>query len=602
MHDLRVPGASRRRARAVEEVEAWIASLPGGKRRLNNDELRAYSQLFDSGWRFDVEFGDRSRRLDLLLDAYFPRTAARFALVDRPAYLTWPHIEEDGTLCLLPDDGSVSVSHGRSAVQSLFGRAIELVEECVAGANEQDLRDEFRSYWGRAATPNATPIVSLLRPEGPSREIHSWWGDRFIVVGEDPDGIADWLRNRGPVRGTLRTNSGVLLWVERPPLPIDYPRTAQDVLVFARRVAPESVDYIEQLGVATGEDILVLVVAPTRNGPCLGGITIPAPKLGNPFARSVAKPLSRGFRDGRVPPELLLRRRFGAFKAIRRVVERADASWVHGRDVDVRFSVLRQQRAVVLGCGSVGAPIAVALAEAGVGLIDMVDPESLSFANVGRHPLGAEDVGRKKATALATRLRARFPHTRGITGTPRRWEDLVRDNPKFFESADVIVSAMGNWASEGTLNEWHVSSGRRVPIIYAWTEAHACAGHAVLIGADGGCLQCGLDDHGTPHLTVTEWPSGPTTRTEPGCGSVFQPYGPVELSHVSSMAAELTLEALLMHPRRSTQRVWASPRHFLDACGGKWSSGWLALAGAVPGGVVRERRWEVSARCPECNP
>src|SRR4051812_39736412 len=64
----------------------------------------------------------------------------------------------------------------------------------------------------------------------------------------------------------------------------------------------------------------------------------------------------------------------------------------------------------VLGCGSVGAPVAVALAQAGVGRINLVDHDALAWANVGRHPLGAPSLGRNKAEALAAKLRSDFPH------------------------------------------------------------------------------------------------------------------------------------------------------------------------------------------------
>src|SRR6266545_4004413 len=98
MPDARGLGAPRRRARAIREVESWISSLPGTKRRLSAHELATYATRFVVGWRFDLRFDDRTRRLDLLLDSEFPRSAARFAVVDRPSFLSWPHVEKDGIL------------------------------------------------------------------------------------------------------------------------------------------------------------------------------------------------------------------------------------------------------------------------------------------------------------------------------------------------------------------------------------------------------------------------------------------------------------------------------------------------------------------------
>ena len=51
---------------------------------------------------------------------------------------------------------------------------------------------------------------------------------------------------------------------------------------------------------------------------------------------------------------------------------------------------------VIVGCGSVGAPVAIALAQAGVGRFILLDPDILKPSNISRHPLGAQYLGRMK--------------------------------------------------------------------------------------------------------------------------------------------------------------------------------------------------------------
>src|ERR1017187_1584160 len=89
---------------------------------------------------------------------------------------------------------------------------------------------------------------------------------------------------------------------------------------------------------------------------------------------------------------------------------RADASWIHGRGKDRRQPQLAAQHVVMIGCGSVGAPVAEMLSMAGVGGMTLIDPETLTFANAGRHALGANHVKDHKAQGLALNLRGRFPH------------------------------------------------------------------------------------------------------------------------------------------------------------------------------------------------
>jgi sulfur-carrier protein adenylyltransferase/sulfurtransferase len=284
----------------------------------------------------------------------------------------------------------------------------------------------------------------------------------------------------------------------------------------------------------------------------------------------------------------------------RSTVERADAPWVHGRGQESRFEQLHKAKVAVLGCGSVGAPVALQLAAAGVGQLLLIDPDKLRWANVGRHPLGATDVDRHKSSALAERILSSYPHALGVESLTCRWQDVGPDGPRHLEEADLVISTMGDWAAEGALNEWH-RSHRKGIVVYGWTEAQACAGHAVAIRSDWGCLQCGFNPDGLPLLRVTEWPQGETVRQEPACGAVYQPYGPVELGHVVSVIAELAIDCILGHVQRATHRVWAARRQLLEGMGGTWTAEWEAIAaGRTGGGFVEEREWARSSSCIEC--
>lgn len=57
-----------------------------------------------------------------------------------------------------------------------------------------------------------------------------------------------------------------------------------------------------------------------------------------------------------------------------------------------------------MGCGSLGSPVAIALAQAGVGRLTLIDYDHLKWANIGRHPLGAASVDDEKAKAVAESL------------------------------------------------------------------------------------------------------------------------------------------------------------------------------------------------------
>ncbi len=252
----------------------------------------------------------------------------------------------------------------------------------------------------------------------------------------------------------------------------------------------------------------------------------------------------------------------------------------------------------ILGCGSVGAPVAVALAQSGVGRLNLVDHDELSWANVGRHPLGAASVRSNKAEAMASKLRADYPHGR-FEAFPVSAQAMLAAHEACLNESNIIVSCMGDWRGESRLNDWHCRQGRSKPVVYGWTEAHAAAGHAVAISREGGCLRCGLGRTGAPNFQVVAWPdSMGASLEEPACGAHYQPYGPVELGFTTSLIAQYALKCLLGKIIRSGQRIYAARRAFLDELGARWSDGWFTEYPAhIEGGIVVDRPWPINFCC-----
>ena len=595
MPDARQRAFGDRHKWAVEAVRGWFARLPGRVHPLGADDLLLYRLRAPvCGWRLDVDFGGWSRRLDLILHADFPRVAPKVALVDRPEFLTWPHVEEDGILCLLPESASVDFTRPADVVAHVLDLACGLVSNLVASRRTDDFRTEFDSYWGRRANTGAPKLRSLLALVPPHRQIAVWRGSRYFLLGENEKAISDWMGNRFQ-SGVIDTGTevGLLMWLDRALLPREYPSKASDV----RRIAQScgAGDLLDRMVMECSARILVAMAAPTANGPCLAGLTInqPADPCGG-------LTLTRGFRPGKVPRKLLVARYLGGTPVLRSTVERADAPWVHGRGQDPRFERLHKAKVAVLGCGSVGAPVALQLAAAGVGRLLLIDADKLKWANVGRHPLGATDIDRHKSSALAERILSSYPHALGVDSRICRWQDLEPEDFRRLEEADLVISTMGDWAAEAALNEWHLTRRKGI-VVYGWTEAHACAGHAVAIRPDWGCFQCGFTHDGLPLLRVTDWPQGETVRQEPACGAIYQPYGPVELGHVISVIAELAIDCVLGHMGHATHRIWAARRSMLEELGGVWTPEWAAIAGSrAAGGFVEEREWPRSVSCIEC--
>ena len=590
---------------AALQLEARLREMTGqAPERLDGRAVaRCYPRRsFVAGWRVGFTFPDGIlRRIDLVATSGFPTIPVRTALVDHPPFMTWPHVESDGILCLLPNMAECDPDDPYAVAENLLNRSVRVVEELLEGTIvDRDFREEFLTYWAYKVHADGSHLFSLLAPVPPSRVVRVWRGKGLEIVGEDAETLARWVRRRFGAGVDATSEEAAFLWLRTPPLPTDYPDTASDLRALAAATGEDAVAALGQAAVGEPDYLVAILGATGRGGTGLISVRVPNPKLSGSHARSAAEPLSRGFRPGRTPKSVLVSRFFGAGSVIRSSVQRADANWVHGRGQDPRTAKLLDSTVVVIGCGSVGAPVACTLAQAGAGRIVLVDHDDLSWPNVGRHPLGAAAVGRNKAQALAERLQVDFPHLQ-IEARACDLHQLLRSDLDLVQVADLIIAATGSWGAESALNRWHVEQGRPSPILYGWTEAHACAGHAVAIAGEGGCFQCSISRTGAPSFKVVDWPDGrDASQEEPACGAHYHPYGPVELAYVTAMIGDVALECLLSPPTHSFSRVFATSQRRIDDLGARWSDEWSAEHGNDDPGIRTVDRPWLRTTCPAC--
>ncbi|WP_425351953.1 ThiF family adenylyltransferase [Pleomorphomonas carboxyditropha] len=586
---------------AVAKVDRWLATSAGGVERLKCRATGLYpTRQSRDGWRVPVEFDSGTRRFDILIGESFPFEPPRFALVDRPPHLTWPHVESDGVLCLLPSAAAVSGSDPVALVKYLLGEAVNLVETSERGANADDFRAEFLSYWPNDS--DAPLVRSLLEPHGPSRlvSVHRLKG--LYVVAETSESLTSWLDHAVPVKDTRirEIDPALLVWLELPMLPAEYPKSAKDVVTLVQRAGLGP--HLDRLGAEQCQRIVVIIGALSVNGPALAAIVLKPEKSvrAGPGWRSRAG-VERGFRPGHAPAALVAQRFLATTRPAKASVERVDTAWIHGRDNDPDLSRLQRAKVAIVGCGSLGGALALGLAQAGVGSLELIDPELLTTANVGRHPLGSSEVGLSKAKALAARIRTDYPHIQRCEGVLASWQQTVARTPDHFLAADLIVSTIGEWGPEATLNAWRHDSHPRPNVLFGWTEPHAVAGHVVGLVGGQGCLACGVTEWGEPLSPVASWPNGTGQRGEPACGVLYQPYGPVEIVHIVALITEAAIDVLIGRATEPFHRIWVAREMILERAGGVWSDSWKADNKLDPKGArIEERSWRPRSDCPIC--
>lgn len=585
------PGAAQ--ANVESKVGKWLAANASA-RPLTNDELARYTANgAQSGWRLEVEVFDRTISLDLTIDERFPRSRPRVALVEPPPFPSYPHVEEDGRLCIIEDNDELDHTQPIAIIKAVLGGAAEILEQGIAGTNQSDFRSEFLSYWNPMAT--GALIRCLVDPCGDMRRVKLWRSQAGYVVAEDRASLNAWLTNRTG-KGLARDaecSSALLLWFDQPLLPSEYPDTPADLCALTARLGETGSNALDTFLGHEQQDWVILLGALANNGPCFGAVTI---KRHAGHGRNRPKG-TKGFRKGKAPPNIIAAEaRRGILTRHR--VSRADPWLIHGRDANLALATLRAARVVMLGCGSLGSPVARLIAQAGVGEINLIDPGLMEFANTSRHALGGDQVGQPKAPALALRLQREFAHSH-FTGYPYEWQKIAAERPEIFQQADLVISTIGSWSHEGEFNAQQIEMGQPATTLYAWAEPHAAAGHAVLIGPTGGCLACGLSPTGEALFRATRF-LVPTLQREAGCGSYFQPYGASEIMMIAGMAAELALDHLLGRAPSASYRIMSARESTVVDAGGAWTDDWRAVTHDRPSATMVERIWQHDLSCPVC--
>jgi hypothetical protein len=253
-------------------------------------------------------------------------------------------------------------------------------------------------------------------------------------------------------------------------------------------------------------------------------------------------------------------RRQGEPRLIPIAVTRIDRAWCLARDHQLHYlSRLTEKHVVVFGCGSLGAPVVELLARAGVGRIDIVDPDVMKAENISRHTLGASDLGHKKVVALAARMARGVP---GITvnAFAKRAEEWFAGDASG-APPDLVVDCTGERSVRVTTSHLRPDILKSAPVMMAWMEPHCAAAHIVTIAGPDIWPQ---SDPAETAINIAQWPDNIAVEL-PGCGQGFHPYGMADVWQVAGWIAENAVSMLKGQGARSEVISMVRARKYFEA-------------------------------------
>ncbi|WP_051680549.1 ThiF family adenylyltransferase [Vibrio rhizosphaerae] len=205
---------------------------------------------------------------------------------------------------------------------------------------------------------------------------------------------------------------------------------------------------------------------------------------------------------------------------------------------------LDSKKVILFGSGSVGSEIAHKLGSAGIGRIDIVDPDHFSTSNLYRHTLDGGSINWPKALAVAFQLKHKFPWLKSYGYGNSLLNCRKRE---ILNAYDLVIIAIGGPTHERLFHDYVVKSDVKAPVIYSWLEGYGIGGHAVLdIPHQLGCLRCAYVEPSSgvrglaSNLNFIE-PGQNIVKNYAGCGEMFIPYGAISSTQTALLAADLAV-------------------------------------------------------------
>lgn len=203
-----------------------------------------------------------------------------------------------------------------------------------------------------------------------------------------------------------------------------------------------------------------------------------------------------------------------------------------GPDVDL----LRTKRVTVFGAGSVGSHVALALAEAGLGNLRLIDGDTLRPGNTVRHA-AVFSVGDNKASATSVRIRISAPWTDTRT---------IKENPwaparigELMEDTDFVIDATGLARFTGLVSR--IADQRKQPLISsALYRGGAVARVRLQVPGRDVAIHVRTDEARYPVIPPGDEP----LALEAGCNAPVNNASPIAVALIAALTAEVAIDTL----------------------------------------------------------
>lgn len=491
------------------------------------------------------DYTGKDRHLRIGFPSNFPQAPLKLFVEPSP-WLVWPHAMKSG-LCLHGFRERPVTGTPETVVRDSISRVAKIVSLSVMGsddtARETEFQNEITSYWSRQYGESSQNLVLLDRPKCSSALFALSDPRHLLPSGQE----TVWLATDVSVikRHFMRVVGRHVL-VRAPEVPGFYVK----LQTYPSIHIPLPEELLKWLTPHLTSDDAEKLAAwiNERNSLLNRWIVLELP--GNDDAPVYCINIRAGSMQSDRGPRYGLRssrRRSATAESHARIAIRSstlnilDRTAILSRDLSGTASNLESSHVICIGVGSLGGAVALQLARSGVGQLTLIDPDRLTSTNIGRHILGADDLGKSKAVALQERIRRDLPIV-DVTAYNACAEAMMYLKPILFETADFIIVTTADWESEVAL--WRIKSGNtNWGLLQAWSEPHSQVGHAIIAPPGEFDARYMFNESGNFQHKYTEWLDGGVIPL-PACGESFIPGGSMGITNIASMVSQAAIHAI----------------------------------------------------------
>lgn len=434
-------------------------------------------------------------------------------------YSGLPHIDPDGGICAFDHtSSSVDPRFYEEAVVSTAIKVSETLNDTVSGRCLQDFNDELETYWSYKALGVSLlsfidkwpyqPMVAtsfLLRSE-----IDSKWGvvkegdlDKYKRISQVQQGVEDGLQEE--ILKSLSVGKCLYIPFDKP---LAYP--IKDTVYDWYKTISECTSYIESYEefVVQKSDTLL------EGGIIICGI--PNPEGGRAIVAFRHPCVPKG---AQVALSDLVRGGFGFEKVTFYAVRNVSQEKLFARG---GIGEVNRLHACLVGCGSLGGHLAVALRDSGVTDFTLVDNDVVGIENIARHTCGFESVGQKKVNALKRRIESHNPNCVCRTVDMDALK-LLELRGLFLKNADMVFVTAADAPLEYSFLSAYAGGVVDKPIVLLWMEPYSLAAHAIVLNRPSNIYEKLFSESLEFNERVVA-NSSRMYKREAGCNSMYMPY------------------------------------------------------------------------------